>query len=183
MAAAAFSSRAPEPLLWGKLRRWGISRQWSRTACNRFVSLYCVIKYVSEFIPLQEVARLKVDKLEPLRQNVAAYCEVKTLGSGRISPVVTSVWPPVIYRGCLTSDGGSVMSLVTMNPEDSGEPLCHQDPRSPGVPGPEHPALLRAWPMGADWGDRNEMHQHQPRHLVLQLQTENLPNKRWVRIK
>lgn len=31
--------------------------------------------------------------------------------------------------------------------------------------------------MGADWGDRNEMHQHQPRHLVLQLQTENLPNK------
>ena len=31
----------------------------------------------------------------------------------------------------------------------------HQDPGSPGVPGPTHPALLRAWPMGADWGDRN----------------------------
>ena len=47
------------------------------------------------------------------------------------------------------------MSLVTMSHEDSGEPLCHQDPGSPGVPGPAHPALLRAWPMGADWGDRN----------------------------
>ena len=69
------------------------------------MSLYCVTKYVIELIPLQEVARLKVDKLELLRQNVAAHCEVKTLGSGRISPVVTSVWPPVIYRGFPTYDG------------------------------------------------------------------------------
>ena len=43
------------------------------------MSLYYVTKYVSEFIPLQEVARLKVDKLELLRQNAAAQPEVKTL--------------------------------------------------------------------------------------------------------